>query len=158
MLIFCCHVTVHRVYHIYSANELFTMICQGNNWFCTSSPRFQKWIIWFKLMCDNLYGYLLFTPDTHVVLVTCPAVVGVEKVNVLNSALVRRYITFFYVFCFILKGVSEYLLCWYLCHIICIFGAYFSWRFTCTLSFISSGCLLFWKFSGLNSISVTRWI
>ena len=71
------------------------MICQGNNWFCTSSPRFQKWIIWFKLMCDNLYGYLLFTPDTHVVLVTCPAVVGVEKVNVLNSALVRRYITFF---------------------------------------------------------------
>ncbi|KAG5061512.1 hypothetical protein JHK87_002541 [Glycine soja] len=30
------------------------------------------------------------TPYTHVVLVTCPAVVGVEKVNVLNSALVRR--------------------------------------------------------------------
>ncbi|KAG5123116.1 hypothetical protein JHK82_029853 [Glycine max] len=47
---------LHRVYHICSANEPFTMICQ----------------------------------DTLVVLVTCPAVVGVEKVNVLNSALVWR--------------------------------------------------------------------
>ncbi|KAK7308969.1 hypothetical protein RJT34_05341 [Clitoria ternatea] len=48
---------VDHVYHICSADELSTMICQ----------------------------------DTHVVQVTCPAVVGVEKVNVLNSVLAQRF-------------------------------------------------------------------
>ncbi|KAL4373928.1 hypothetical protein AHAS_Ahas05G0130800 [Arachis hypogaea] len=50
---------VLHAYHICSAKELFTMICQ----------------------------------DTHVVLVTCPAVVGVEKADALNSAFVQRPIS-----------------------------------------------------------------
>jgi hypothetical protein len=40
--------------------------------------------------------YICFVvTDTHVVLVTCPAVVGVEKVNVLNFAFVPRYRNFY---------------------------------------------------------------
>jgi hypothetical protein len=34
---------------------------------------------------------MMICRDTHVVLVTCPAVVGVEKVNVLNFAFVPRF-------------------------------------------------------------------
>lgn len=34
---------------------------------------------------------MMICQDTHAVLVTCPAVVGVEKVNVLNFAFVLRF-------------------------------------------------------------------
>ncbi|KAH1223350.1 hypothetical protein GmHk_11G030850 [Glycine max] len=92
---------LHRVYHICSANEPFTMICQ----------------------------------DTLVVLVTCPAVVGVEKVNVLNSALVWRaskisfmlvsmslymyFLCLFYMafFCYVL-----HVLCHSFLQVVCCFG------------------------------------
>jgi len=40
-------------------------------------------------LCD--ISVVLFFPDTHAALVTCPAVVGVEKVNVLNFAFALRY-------------------------------------------------------------------
>ncbi|WVZ11939.1 hypothetical protein V8G54_016469, partial [Vigna mungo] len=66
-------------HRICCVNELF----MGNNLFSLSFPDFPIWIMWF-------YGFVLLAPDTHVVLVTCPAAVAVEKANFLNSASLRR--------------------------------------------------------------------
>ncbi|GAU19411.1 hypothetical protein TSUD_76550 [Trifolium subterraneum] len=40
--------------------------------------------------CSGNEPFMMICQDTHVVPVTCPAVVGVEKVNVLNFAFVLR--------------------------------------------------------------------
>ncbi|RDX76120.1 hypothetical protein CR513_43926, partial [Mucuna pruriens] len=81
-------------------------------------------------ICSANELFTMICQDTHVVLVTCPAVVGVEKVNVLNSASVQRFssvleiqwpqLDFFYKMNLIFKLRNAFMFC--LQQLACIFS------------------------------------